>query len=219
MKGMMNINFIKKVVDYLQDKDLNKRLFFSMTTNAMLLDKCMDYLVEKDFRLLISLDGDEYAQSYRVDASGKNSFNRVIGNIKLLQKKYPDYFQSNVSFNSVLHNRNNVQETYHFIKSTFSKEARIAPLNNSGIKKEKIDEFRKTYQNITESIQKAPNCEALQTELFIENPETKALLSFVHSQTGNVYDNYYDLLVDVKKIPHPPTGTCIPFFKKNVYYG
>jgi len=78
---LMNISFIKKVVDYIQQKDLNKCLFFSMTTNAMLLDKYMDYLVEKDFRLLISLDGDEYAQSYRVDASGRNSFDKVFANV------------------------------------------------------------------------------------------------------------------------------------------
>lgn len=42
-----------------------------MTTNAILLDRYMDFLAENEFRLLISLDGDEKGQSYRVDTKGK----------------------------------------------------------------------------------------------------------------------------------------------------
>jgi uncharacterized protein len=212
---LMNMKFIKDVVDYLDKiKGVNRQYFFTMTTNAMLLDKHMDYLVEKKFRLLISLDGDEHAQSYRVDASGKNSFDRVIKNIGLLQNKYPDYFRRYVSFNSVLHNRNNVQNTFHFIKNLFSKETTIAPLNNSGIKKDKIEEFWQTYQNIESSIQQSLNCETLQTELFIKNPRTKRLLTYLHTYSGNVYNNFNDLFINEDQLQHYPTGTCPPFFKK-----
>ena len=64
-----------------------------MTTNAMLLHRYMDYLVEKDFSMLISLDGDEMGQSYRVDAVGNNSYQRVIKNIYLLRDSYPTFFE------------------------------------------------------------------------------------------------------------------------------
>jgi uncharacterized protein len=150
---LMNYKLIKEIVDYTESiGNINRKIFFSMTTNAVLLDKYMDYLVEKEFRLLISLDGDEYGQSYRVNADGKNSFNKVMKNVKLLQTKFPDYFEKYVSFNSVLHNRNNVERTYHFIKKEFSKEPMISTLSDSGIRKDKIDEFWHTYQNMASSI-------------------------------------------------------------------
>lgn len=91
---LLNVILIQQIVEYIEQLPFaRKRFYYNMTTNAMLLDKYMDFLVEKEFRLLISLDGDEEGHSYRVDASGKNSFQRVFKNIKLLQEKYPEYFE------------------------------------------------------------------------------------------------------------------------------
>jgi uncharacterized protein len=180
----------------------------------MLLDKHMDFLVAKEFRLLISLDGDEEGQSYRVDAMGRNSFEKVFANVKLLQQRHPAYFAKLVRFNSVLHNRNSVERTFHFIKDIFNKETTISPLNNSGIRPDKIDEFYRTYRNYNESIQEAGNCEALKTEIFIKNPETGVLLNYINYQSGNVFFNYNSLLMDKALLPFSPTGTCSPFSKK-----
>ena len=74
---LMNMDFITRMVDYVEKLDVHRNFNFSMTTNAMLLDRYTDYLVEKRFHLLISLDGDKYGQSYRVTHDGKNSFDRV----------------------------------------------------------------------------------------------------------------------------------------------
>ena len=54
-----------------------------MTTNAMLLDRYLDYLVEKGFHLLVSLDGDKDGDSYRVDKSGNSSVERVMRTVKI----------------------------------------------------------------------------------------------------------------------------------------
>ena len=78
----------------------NLRFSYNMTTNAMLLGRYMDYLVEKDFTLLISLDGDEYQSGYRVDKHGKSSFTHVVGNIQKLKDTYPEFFEKNVHFNA-----------------------------------------------------------------------------------------------------------------------
>ena len=150
----------------------------------------------------------------RVDAKGHNSFNKVFANIQLLRSKYPAYFDRLVMFNSVLHNRNGVESTYRFIKDEFGKDPAISPLNNSGIRKENTEEFYRTYQNFSESIQEATNCEALEKELFIKEPKTNMLLNHIHYQTGNVFDNYNDLLLGRTSIIYPPSGTCTPFSKK-----
>ncbi len=44
----------------------NRQFIFSRTTNGTLLEKHIDYLVDQEVVLLISLDGDEHSSSYRV---------------------------------------------------------------------------------------------------------------------------------------------------------
>ena len=212
---LLNVPFIQQVINYIESLNpIGKKFHYNMTTNAILLDRYMDFLAENEFRLLISLDGDEKGQSYRVDTKGKNSFDKVLANIQLLRSKYPSYFEHYVMFNSVLHNRNEVESTYRFIKDKFGKEPMISPLNNSGVRKDKLQEFYQAYQNVATSIQKANNCEALKNELFIKSPETGALVNSIYHHTGNVFNDYNDLLLGREGSSFPPSGTCIPFSKK-----
>lgn len=212
---LLNVPFIQQVINYIESLNpIGKKFHYNMTTNAILLDRYMDFLAENEFRLLISLDGDEKGQSYRVDTKGKNSFDKVLANIQLLRSKYPSYFEHYVMFNSVLHNRNEVESTYRFIKDKFGKEPMISPLNNSGVRKDKLQEFYQAYQNVATSIQKANNCEALKNELFIKSPETGALVNYIYHHTGNVFNDYNDLLLGREGSSFPPSGTCIPFSKK-----
>ncbi len=212
---MINMLFIKETIDYLkQIQNIGKCFNFSMTTNAMLLDKNMDYLVKNNFSLLISLDGNEYAHSYREDKFGINSFEQVFRNVKKLQTKYPDYFSENVMFNSVLHDRNNADSIYRFIKGNFHKIPSISPLNNSGIREEKVIEFKAMYQNPLQNIYHSNNCKSTEDEIFIYNPRIYSLAKYIQHQSGNVFDNYNDLLLYNSDYDFPPTGTCIPFSKK-----
>lgn len=212
---LLNVPFIKQVIEYVSTLPyVGRKFYYNMTTNAMLLDKYMDFLVENDFRLLISLDGNKTGQSYRIDVAGRNSFDKVYSNVKLLQKKYPDYFDKNVMFNAVLHNMNSVESIYHFIKNEFGKEPSISPLNNSGIRRDKIEEFRRTYQNYNESISHTVNCENFRQEIFIKNPETRELLDYLYYDSGNIFFNYNDLFVKKENTSSFLSGTCIPFSKK-----
>lgn len=212
---LLNIPFIEKVIDYCEHlSPVGKKFYFGMTSNAMLLDKYMDFLVGKDVSLLISLDGNREGQGYRVDAAGHNSFDRVFANINLLREKYPKYFETNVRFNAVLHSRNSVESTFRFIKDTFGKEPTISPLNNSGVRPDKIEEFNKTYRNYNDSLLQAQNCEGLKNELFIRNPETGQLLNYLYHYSGNVFFNYNHLFAVNDEASHFATGTCTPFSKK-----
>ena len=150
---LMNMGLIKKIVEYTHSLHIpHRHLKFSMTTNAILLEHHMEYLVEKDFSLLISLDGNKKNNSYRVDHRGESSFEKVIRNIDLLAKKHPNYFQKNVNFNSVLQNRSSVEEIYTFIKKRYNKIPNISDLNNIGIKKEKQEEFNSMFLSYKESL-------------------------------------------------------------------
>jgi uncharacterized protein len=210
---LLNMKLIKQIINYLDNLYFSK-VTFGMTTNAMLLDKHMDFLVEKKFQLVISLDGNEAGQSYRVDHAGKNSFQRVFRNIKSLQEKYPDYFQNFVLFNSVLHNRNNVESTYCFIKGHFDKIPLIASLNAIGVREDKIQEFKRMYQNPHESILQSGNCEALEAEMFVHTPRILNLTHYIFRHSGNTFSDFNDLIFDTSGMSSKQTGTCSPFAKK-----
>ncbi len=212
---LMNIDFIKKVIDYLEKLSIPKIHFkWSMTTNALLLGKNMDYLVEKDFSILISLDGNEENHGYRVNHNSKNSFPDVHQNIRQLQQKYPDFFKRNVNFNSVLHNMNSVSEIFDYIKKEFGKNPSISELSDVGIRPEKVEEFKKTYRNNYESLQKAENYEDIINESILNNPDFRELISFAGQYSGNIFERYTDLLSKKIKKTYLPTGTCSPFSKK-----
>ena len=213
---LMNFNFIKEIVEYVETRlDCPRRKFlFSMTTNAILLHKYMDYLVEHDFHILVSLDGNEKNNSYRVDYFGNGSFGRVVRNVDLLREKYPDFFDKNINFNSVFHNKSTVKEVYRFFKDRYGKKPMISELNNSGIRPEKMEEFNHTYKNSEESLHQSEHYEEIEKDLFMGASSYKSLALYLHQYSGNYYRDYTDLLFDKKHIRYIPTGTCLPFSKK-----
>jgi uncharacterized protein len=212
---LINMEFIKTIVNYIENLNCPYRTFtFSMTTNALLLKKYMDYLVEHRFSLLISLDGNNYNTSYRVDKAGKPAFQRIIKNVNALQEKYPAYFEEKVNFNAVLHNRNSVAEIFRFMKEKYNKIPSIGELNNTGIRPDKIELFMKTYRNSTESLHQSENYNAIEKEMFLKTPDYRSLATFIHQYSGFVYKDYTDLLFDKSSIEKIPTGTCLPFGKK-----
>lgn len=213
---LMNFNFIKEIVEYVETRlDCPRRKFlFSMTTNAILLYRYMDYLVEHKFHVLVSLDGNEENDSYRVDHKGNGSFSRVVHNVDLLREKYPEFFEKNISFNAVLHNRSTVEEVYRFFKDRYGKNPTISELNNSGIRRDKIEEFNRTYRNSEESLRQSEHYEEIEKELFIGTNSYKSLALYLHRYSGNFYSDYTDLLFDKGVKEYFPTGTCLPFSKK-----
>ena len=212
---LIKMDLIKEIIDYIEClKIVGKKFIYSMTTNAMLLDKHMDYLVEKKFKLLISLDGDETAQSYRLDHSGNNSFKQVFQNVKLLQNKHPVYFNELVRFASVLHNRNEVESIYNFFKTNFDVVTKINLLRTDGIRVEKKEEFRKMYKNKMKSIDNSQNCEEIEEENFIDTPNGYKLTQYLYYLSGNIFFDNNQLLFNNIAVNEIFTGTCTPFSKK-----
>lgn len=213
---LLNMSLIKKIIEYIEQSDTSGRqIYYAMTTNAMLLDKYIDFFAEKNFYLTISLDGDKIAQSYRVDRSGNNSFDQVMQNIKLLQQIYPEYFNGQfVNFNSVLHDRNDVIPILDFFKMYFNKTPQISPLSSHDVSRDKKEIFRKMYQNKSQSLSKYTNCEAIEDKYFSQMPKSLRLSQFLYHTSGNIYYNYNQLLMQKFNNNIVSTGTCLPFEKK-----
>ncbi|HLP59064.1 MAG TPA: radical SAM peptide maturase [Candidatus Deferrimicrobium sp.] len=221
---LLNFSFIRDIAAYARQLKLIHNYFrFNMTTNGLLLGKYMDFLVEHDFDLLISLDGDEYNNSYRIFRDGKPAYPEILKNIDALAAKYPNYFKNNVNFNSVIHNRNTVPGLHHYFKTRFAKIPSITELNPTGIAPAMRDEFRKTYANIGATLFQAEDYSLLEKDMFLKLPNIRGMKTFLQQCSGFIFNDYNDVAAagnktndgkPTKQTAQIPTGTCIPFSRK-----
>lgn len=211
---LLNMLFVESVVNYIENLPRNHRSFtFTMTTNALLLERYMDFLVAHDFNLLISLDGNEQNTSYRVNKAYKPAYTDIIKNVEALREKYPDYFEHKVNFNAVLHNRNSIAEIFDFFTTYYNKTPSIGELNNMGIHPDKVELFNQTYRSSYESLHQSENYEKIERDMFMKSATYQSAAIFIHQYSGSVFKRYTDLLLGKpKKVI--PTGTCLPFEKK-----
>lgn len=212
---LLNYELISKIVAYFERfPDLNRHFVFSMTTNGWLLDKYKDFLIEKDVRLLISLDGDKIENSYRVKAGGEQTHDKLIRNINALRETNPSYFEKRVMFNAVLHDRNSLSSAIKYFTDTFGKVPHLSPLASSNVNPEHLEVFHRMaqYNDSFETL----NDEAkrvLWKEQFSSIPVIRDIIRDYFLNSGNVFRSYNELVFG-KESKHYQTGTCTPFFKK-----
>ena len=212
---LLNTKFIREVIDYIEKQDnFGRTLSYSMTTNGLLLDKYIDFLVEKNFSLLISLDGDEYAHSHRIDKQGNNSFTQVYQNARLILEHFQGYFNRHVRFNAVLHNKNDIGPLYDFFIDHFGKAPTISSLSRNGVNKEKLCMFDELCNNYGESFLKVQDSEKIVNENFSVSPKLSRFYRQFEHKSENIFNDYQEMLIDKGKVGIVPTGTCIPFAKK-----
>nr|WP_321522009.1 radical SAM peptide maturase [uncultured Macellibacteroides sp.] len=214
---LLNINFIKQIIEVVNQLNAEKKMDieYSMTTNATLIHKHINFLVANKFEILISLDGNEENHSYRVfSKNNKNSFRKVIENIDMIQKDYPVYFANYISFNAVLHNRNSVKEIYEFIYTRYNKISVISELLSSNIKPKKKEFFEKMYHSMRESEAEYQKEESS----MIPATHYRSLMydeldGFLKQLSINYYiSNITSLFCSEEK--YFPTDTCLPFSLK-----
>jgi uncharacterized protein len=215
---LLNFKFIQNAIDFLNKLHCRTRTFiFSMTTNALLLDKYMNFIVENNFDLLISLDGNCYNNSYRLDKNGKSVFHKVIRNIQMLKDKYPEYFNKKVNFNSVLHNKNSITDIYNYIFKSFKKQPHIGELNLSGINPIYKDKIIKMFRSSRSNYNRI-NDQALKRKILYTSPILKDAIHFLNKYCLNSYNTTFNNILNNEnpeyKTQTHPTGTCIPFSRK-----
>ena len=206
---LLNFPVIEKTVSFCKNIASDDLVFdFSITTNAVLLDRYANYLVENKFKILFSLDGDEKGNIFRIDKNNKSSFKRVFNNIKRLKEKYPDYFEEKVSFNSVLNKYSPAIEVNNFIFSEFGKIPVFSRMSDVGLNKEKIKEYTQIMQPYIET-------EELISIRQNKSSRLKELGGFFYFNLNNSYKHFSEIVHfnkrNQKKIL---TGTCLPFYKK-----
>ncbi len=209
---LLKIDLIKKIINYIESLCTPFSFDYSMTTNGILLDKHIDYLIEKKFNLAISLDGNEQNNSYRVYKNGINSFNKVLRNTKEIELCYPEYYSNHINILTVLHNRNSIIESTNFCNSVLNKTPVFSQLSSERVLPSKKKEFFKLYSNISEEFRKAHNCSKFKKDDAITgNPFKLSFSSSIVNKSNFGYINYSSFFLNQKKLI--PTDTCLPFQK------
>ena len=212
---LLNFPFIRNIVDHIKQLNIpNHRFVFSMTTNALLLEKHMDFLFENQFELLISLDGNRRNNSYRVLPDGSEAYDHILKNVYALKERYPDYFREKVNFNAVFHNRSSFEEIYHFFKERFDKIPMIRELNTSGIDSSMEEEFWDIFASIQEDVQNIEKPQHMIEDMFTDFPGIGSLSQFIHQYTDCSFEDYNEVMATESKPRRFPTATCIPFSLK-----
>lgn len=208
---LLNMDFIQSCVSYIEEHlcGFNKTFVFSLTTNALLLPKYMDYFAEKNFRLLISLDGDEQGSSYRQYHTEKPAFKDIVAAVNKLREKYPIYYKDCVNFNSVLSNRSTVESINRFILLEFGKVPSISEINDTGINPDYKDEFMAMYRNKEDSMVRVNKMDN-----FLNDPRFDGIARYMQMHSPFFYLGYEELFFGKKQRKFIPTGTCLPFGKK-----
>ena len=212
---LLNVPFIKKIIQYTKEINLLHNYFtYGMTTNGVLLDRHMDFLVENKFDIMISLDGNEKHNGYRVFPDGQPAYKRVYENIMRLKTRYPDYFEKYVSFNSVLHRLNSAERIYDFFMTHFNKKPGFSEVDPTGIKESKKEAYLRTYKGLTHSLKGSKKRLEIEKQMTGTTPGTLQLVNFLHAYSGWVFKDYDDLTETNQTKRYIPTGTCMPLNRK-----
>jgi uncharacterized protein len=210
---LKNMKLISDVVAALESIPGNHTRFkFTMTSNGVYLKKYIAYLAEHDFEVGISLDGDSKGNAYRLLKNNRPSYSIVIRNLDYVQEHYPEFFEKNINFMSVMHNRNNFGALEQFFREKYNKSPLLADINTVGISDEYKAEFFKTFlaNKKDDRDDKKP-----MERLMMKHPRVKDLADMVDRYSGMVFKNHYQMLQPGRnntfRKKYIPTATCTPF--------
>ena len=112
-------NLIRFTLDHIARNHPEKNVQYGMTTNFTLGHQNLDFLIENNFLLSVSLDGDETIHdSSRKYPNGKGTHSRVVENLLALKERSPEYFEKRVLFSVTISTPNSLES----IKDYFSQE-------------------------------------------------------------------------------------------------
>lgn len=211
---LLNYPFIYKVVEYAKKlENCRVKFRYSIATNGVLISKYQEFLISNDFIVQISLDGDRFANSYRVFHDGKPSYDRVVNSINKLKKYFPDHYKQKVLINSVMHNRNNIGNNIAFFKKlSINESLMMSSLSTIGIPRDKITKFKEQF---LENPTKTTNHFKCFENDFNKFNKLSTLAKFHHNRNIYRFSSYSSLLYPIQvKNKIRPTSTCNPFNRK-----
>jgi uncharacterized protein len=136
---LLNFDLIKRCVEYANTVIYNKPISFSMTTNFYVAsDEIIDFLVENEFDILISLDGPQNIQDShrRLSVNGSGTYQKVLKNVLKIKKEHEKYFNIHVQFNPVVYYDENPMEILEYFEAVLGvpqERVQLQRIDDSGL--------------------------------------------------------------------------------------
>ncbi len=113
---LLNWKLVKKCIHYIRQKSPLPLLQLNIVTNATLIrDEMMDFLMENDVILSVSLDGpSRIHDAARISRNGRGTHARVMAALENIKHKDPWYFQRRVLVLSSFNVNNNISQIYDY---------------------------------------------------------------------------------------------------------
>jgi uncharacterized protein len=161
----------------------------------------------------ISLDGDRYANSFRVfRETGKQVYDAVLKNILYIRNTNPEYYEKNISFLAVLHKRNSSEEVHRFFKDEFGKIPTLTDVSTINLRPGKRSKF---FQTFIDSRKPRISSMSEAKDMMTFHPEIKGLSDMLEHTLAFFYRSYLQLASGKASLHIPraiiPTATCSPF--------
>ena len=207
---LLNLNLIKKTVHYIQNKVANRKVLFSLTTNATLLTlDTARYLFENGFSILISLDGSkEQHNQYRIFSDGSGSFDVIMKNLEIIKQEFPDDYKT-LSFNAVINPGND----FNHLKNYFQRDK---ILGDADVMASIVDDFTPNSIELGHNFYRARAFEQFKLYLFMLNKLSVTEISKLVLLNAAEIEQRYRGLLNHRRLPRKShhAGPCIPGAKR-----
>jgi uncharacterized protein len=153
---LLEFDLIKKIIQYAENAAVNtgfhKRfdIVYRLNTNGYLLNvEKVAYFKEKNALVDVSLDGpEEEHDKFRVTASGRKTWGRIMKNLKRIKERYPGYYKQNISYLVTLHPHHNCKKIDRFFMDNrdlfYDKKVKLNPINMDALKNDEKEYLLKT---------------------------------------------------------------------------
>lgn len=134
---LLEFSLIKRCVEYVEAKTIDKSISFYITTNGTLFtDQMITFLSEHKVYLTISLDGNKEEHDInRKFRDGKGSFDLIMSNLQRI-KDYDEEYFSKIRYNAVINPKVNLKNVLTFFaKSKLINcwKVRLSVISDSGV--------------------------------------------------------------------------------------
>ncbi|HWP96241.1 MAG TPA: thioether cross-link-forming SCIFF peptide maturase [Syntrophomonadaceae bacterium] len=152
---LLNPRVIRDVVDYGEEQAarIGKKIHFTLTTNAVLLDQAMnDFIIDKGISVVLSLDGRPEINDYnRKMKNGSGSYDLVLPRIKALVQRQPvSHYIRGTFTRDTLDFASDFQHLVELGFESISLEPAVGPHKDFAIREEDLPAVLSEYERLVE---------------------------------------------------------------------